>query len=537
MWIRLALAIGGTATGSGLLLLAELALRIGDVPCGLERDPFAGFSNVVPMFEPGERPDGTKVFRTTAPHRDAGEQQFLLDKPAGGFRAFVVGESSAAGVPYARSEGFSSWLERRLRAELPQVPIEVVNAAQSGYASRRIAAVVHELASYAPDLLIVYCGHNEYGERRFYAHLLDMDPRLFRIWETVAGSRLFCVTSRILGGAATRPGGKPAFEFSHLDNATEMFVVQDRRLRGERASDREVAFEELHYRHNLEDMARTMAGVGARTMFVTLSQNFSDWAPAASSHRADLTAEERAAYESHVAEGDRLSAEQASCEPALDPWREALAIDDGVADLHWRIAGCERALGRLDDARASYRRASDLDGVPHGAPTRWNALLAEVARETGSLFVDAAAALEAESGSRLVGDDLFTDMMHPNLRAHQRIARTVAEGLRDAGMPRPAAEWRQGAYVEVDPEAVLAAQPHLRIQEHLVRAGACLLAWREECADREAVAALALDPEQPSAKKIRDGIARRRARRERGARAASAIGPGSPPAPNASAAP
>jgi hypothetical protein len=301
-------------------------------------------------------------------------------------------------------------------------------------------------------------------------------------------------------------------------------------------------------------MARTMTAVGARTMFVTLSQNFSDWAPAASSHRADLTAEERADYESRVAAGDRLrrsllparaggagashaSAEQPTCEPALDAWRAALAIDDGVADLHWRIAGCERSLGRLDEARASYRRASDLDSVPHGAPTRWNTLLDEVARETGSLLVDAEAALEAESGDRLVGDDLFTDMMHPNLRAHQRIARAVAEGLRVAGVPRPASEWREDAYADVDPEAVLAEQPHLRVQEHLVRAAACLLAWREECADGEAAAALALDPEQSSAKKIRDGIARRRMRREREARAAAARSPAAFPAPSASAAP
>lgn len=536
MWTRLALAAGGTVAGVALLVLLEVVLRLSGVTCGLERDPFAGFSNVVPMFEPAERDDGTRIFRTTAAHRDAGEEQFLREKPRGGFRVFVVGESSSAGVPYARSEAFSSWLGRRLAAELPQVPTEVVNAAQSGYASRRIAAVVHELASYDPDLLVVYCGHNEYGERRFYSHLLDMDPRLFRLWEAIAGSRLFCLSRRLLG-RASKPAGKPAFEFSNFDNATEMFSVQNRRLRGERASEREVAFEELHYRHNLEDMARTMTSAGARTMFVSLSQNFSDWAPAASSHRADLSADERAEYDRRVAEGDLRSASEPTCAGALDDWRAALALDDGVADLHFRIAGCERSLGRLEEARASYRRASDLDTVPHGAPTRWNALLADVARESDSLFVDADAVLEEESGDRLVGDDLFTDMMHPNLRAHQRIARAIADGLRNAGLPRPAAEWRADAYTDVAPESVLAAQPQLRIQEHLVRAGACLLAWRDDCADREATAALALDPEQPSAKKIRDGLARRRARREREARAAANASPSSAPAPDPSATP
>ena len=62
-----------------------------------ERDPFAGFSNVVPMFEPGTRSDGTAVFRTTAPHRDAGPQDFLAQKPGGGFRAFVCWSYQSGG--------------------------------------------------------------------------------------------------------------------------------------------------------------------------------------------------------------------------------------------------------------------------------------------------------------------------------------------------------------------------------------------------------------------------------------------------------
>jgi hypothetical protein len=46
-----------------------------------------------------------------------------------------------------------------------------------------------------------------------------------------------------------------------------------------------------------------------------------------------------------------------------------------------------------------------------------------------------------------------------------------------------------------------------------------LLARREECADREADAALALDPEEGTALRIRDGLARRRAKRAREAAA------------------
>jgi lysophospholipase L1-like esterase len=508
---RALLVLGGLAAGVAFLVAAELVLRWSGLGCALRRDPFAGFSNVVPLFEPAVRPDGTRIFRTTEAFRSEGAQEFAAEKPPGGLRAFVVGESSAAGVPYPKSEAFSGWLERRLRAELPQAHIEVVNAAHSGYASRRIAAVVREISQYDPDLLIVYCGHNEYGERRFFAHLLEMDPRLFRLWELLASTRLYCLISRAWEGVRPETTAAPQFEFDEVNNASQMFAVAARRARGDFGSDRELAYVELHYRHNLEEMARIMKDAGARTVFVTLSQNFSDWPPAASSHRAGLGAAELAAYDREVAAGDALARDGAGCTAALDAWDRARAIDDKVADLHWRKAGCERTLGRLAEARESYRRASDLDLVPHGASTRLNEIVREVARETDSLLVDADRVLERESGPRLVGDDLFTDMMHPNLRGHQLISAAVAESLREAGIPRPADEWQVGAYVDPDPEAFLASRPELRIRERLVRAGACLLSQQFECAEREARATLALDPTNGAAQSIAEAAAQRRA--------------------------
>jgi len=55
----------------------------------------------------------------------------------------VAGGSTAAGVPYSPDASFSGWLERRLHAALPDVPLQVVNIGISGYGSRRV-----ELALY-----------------------------------------------------------------------------------------------------------------------------------------------------------------------------------------------------------------------------------------------------------------------------------------------------------------------------------------------------------------------------------------------------
>lgn len=510
MLARVGLAALGLLVGVATLGAVELALRVAGVGEGVPRyDPFAGFSRTMPMFEPAVRSDGTRILRTAAARRVPVPQEFLAVKPPGGFRAFVVGESSAAGVPYSASYAFSAFLEKRLRAELPQVPIEVVNAAISGYASRRILAVVEDIARHQPDLLIIYAGHNEFAESRYYRHLVGMDPRLFRLWEWLAQTRLYALASQLPMIGADAHKKAPRFDFDDLDNGYQMFAVAKKHLDGAYPSVRELAWGEEHYRLNLEKMIDAMQAVGARVMLVTLGQDFADWAPGASSHRDGLSAAETAAFDQAVAEGDGLAA--TDCAAALDAYRRGLAIDDAHAELHFKIATCERRRGNFADARAAFRRASDLDRVPHGAPTHFNDVLRELAREHGTLLADADPMLERLAENGMVGTALFADLVHPNLLANEHIAALVADEMRAAGTPLPADRWRTG-YTDPDPDALYAADPQLRIQEHLVRASACLLARRDDCARSATEAALAIDPQNAHAQQLAAGMKERTAR-------------------------
>jgi lysophospholipase L1-like esterase len=503
------LIAGGTMAGVLLLVAVELALRVLGV--GADRpvhDPFGGFSRVVPLFEPVRRPDGTAVFALSAARQRSAtgrasaepQREFLAEKPAGTFRIFVVGESSAAGVPYGPGYAFSSWLARRLAAELPDVPVEVVNAAVSGYGSRRVLAAVGEIVTHAPDLVIVYSGHNEFAERRFYVHLLDLDPRLFRLWELVVGSRLYALVSR--AGVVPRDE-PPRFDPDDVGLAGQMFTAAKDRATGRvQLAANEIEYAAMLYRHNLEAMAREIRAAGARPLLVTVAQNLADWPPGASAHRADLAADGLAAFDAAEAEGDRLAA-AGDCEPAVAAYDRALAIDASFAAAHFGRATCLRALGRFDDARAAFRRASDLDAVPHGIPGLFNNVVRDVARRSGALLVDAEARFERESPHGLVGDALFADFVHPNIRGHQIIAAALEERLRSAGVPAPAERWRAGAWSDPDPETLLAADPRLRIREHLVRALSCDLAGRVPCALAEVEAVLAIDPKQNQALRLR----------------------------------
>jgi lysophospholipase L1-like esterase len=492
-----ALGLGLAAAGLGAL---ELALRLAGLGAGPPGyDPLSGFSSSVPLFVPAERADGTPVFRVSPARlgrRDEAEpidplREFPARKPPGGFRVFVVGESSAAGVPYDPSDSFAGGLARALAAALPAVASEVVDAAVSGYGSRRQLLAVREIAAHEPDLVVFYGGHNEPWERGRYGRLLDLPAPLFAALERVAGSRLFALLSRL---AARGPEGADAAleRFLAEDQAQtlELFALATARRAGERLGGEAEA--ERWYRENLERIADATQAARARLVLVTLGQDLADWPPAASAHRPGIGAADLGRWTEQVEAGRRLR-QRGRCPAALERWREALAIDDAHAELHFLIAGCERRLRRFDAARRHFELASDLDRVPLGAPSRYNEILRELAHRRGAILVDAASALEAAAAHGLVGGELFADFIHPNLRGHQVIAGAIAAGLRESGVPRPAAEWSPIP----DPpalEQVHAARPDYRRREAEMALVACLLAQRTGCAEERARALQRLDP-------------------------------------------
>jgi len=452
-------------------------------------DPMVGFSAAVPLFERAERADGTPVFRVS-PARLMGEagaepmpeREFLAEKPSNGFRVFVVGESSAAGYPYPPAYAFGAWLERRLQASLPDLSVEVVNAAIAGYSSRRALVALREVARFQPDVVIVYSGHNEWAERRYYSRLIEMNPWLFRLRERLFSTRLFTLASHWLSGR--RESSREALErfvAGQREEFSEMFAVFSKRVEGEGyATPEQIAQRDELYRLNLEEMARTAREAGARVVFLTLSQNFADWPPGASTHRPGLGDVKQAEWQAHFAEGERAAA-AGDCRAALAAWVRALAIDDEYALLLYRMAGCQRAFGHWELARAQYRRASDLDRVPHGAPTEFNDWIRSIAERNGALVADTDALLASASEHGLVGDALINEFAHPNLRAHQLIAGEIEKVLRGAGIPRPASEWRAAQWVDPPPERLVAENPSLRVREHEAIRFTCVIARRPDC--------------------------------------------------------
>lgn len=300
-----------------------------------------------------------------------------------------------------------------------------------------------------------------------------MVPRGFawRAWLT--DTRLYALLSRILPARA-------ASQLINLQNVKRMGNVSasegGRRVFAT-AADRSLSA--ALFRAHLDEMVRVMRAAGARTMLLTLSQNFSNWRPAISSHRPGLRPDEKAAWRAAVKAGDALAPHD--CRGALEAWSRALRIDDTFADLQFKVATCEWSLGRGDEARQRFRLASDLDRLPQGAPTLLNDIVREVAREDGAILVDVDLAFTQASGPRLVGDDLFVDAEHLRILGHQLIAKAVADAIREFGVAGGQVHWDVDAYTDPDPATLLDANPEMRSMEKAARQLSCAAAGRPDC--------------------------------------------------------
>lgn len=90
------------------------------------------------------------------------EDVFDQQKKKDAFRVFVLGESSAAGYPYMPMGSFSRYIRKRLELNYPNNTIEVVNIGLSAINTYTLLDLLPEVLTQKPDLILIYTGHNEY---------------------------------------------------------------------------------------------------------------------------------------------------------------------------------------------------------------------------------------------------------------------------------------------------------------------------------------------------------------------------------------
>jgi lysophospholipase L1-like esterase len=335
----------------------------------------------------------------------------------------VLGESSAEGVPYSNWVSLGSLLTWKLSQALPERSIRTHVIARSGDTlerqQRELSRVLHR-----PDLLIIYCGHNEFTARladsREMAYYLD--DSLPSAWDRFVdqAERLSSVCALIRETAdKCRIGIPPA--------TTGVRKLVDVPLYSSLEYDTL-----LHdFRRRLEAIVSYAERIGALPVLIIPAANDAGFEPSRSSLPAPAKRSQREAFEQEFLAARELEREQHNA--AIDRYRSLLASYPGFAETHYRLARLLEEKEAWDEAYEHYVLARDRDGYPARALSALQDIYRDVASRNDCILIDTQVYFRAIGRHGLLDDSLFQDAMHPSLRGQIALAQAVLQGLKARG--------------------------------------------------------------------------------------------------------
>ena len=333
-------------------------------------------------------------------------------KPPDTIRIFVFGESAAMGDPEP-AYGFPRQLERILRARDPDHAFEVVNTAMTAINSHVIREIARDCAPRQGDFWVLYIGNNEvvgpFGAGTVFG-LQAAGLTAVRANLRLKSTRL----GQCLGALLRRSGDLQEWQ------GMELFLQHQ--VRSDSPGLR-VVYD--NFTRNLAAILEMGRRSGATVLLATVPVNLKDSPPFASQHRPGLSAAQLDEWNKCFARG-RQAQDGRRFPEALAAYQEAGQIDAEFAELPFRQAGCELAVGQINAAASHFRLARDLDTLRFRADSRLNPIIRRVAAEQGVTLIDAEQEAGRHSADGITDKTLFYDHVHLNSTGNYLVASSVA---------------------------------------------------------------------------------------------------------------
>ncbi len=347
---------------------------------------------------------------------------FPREKERNGYRIFILGESAAQGAPDG-AYSFGRMLEVMLRKTYPKVHFEVITVAMPAINSHAVYPIARDCLEYDPDLFVVYMGNNEvigpYGAGTIFSPLAG-HLGLIRAGVFAKSMRL----GQLMAGWAERLKNK-----AQAPNWRGMEMFLDRRVGRD---DKALVRVYRHFQANLEDILRGACGRQVPVVLCTVGSNLRDCPPFASQHGRTLSEEDRKKFETSFALGKQAESDK-DFELALRGYRAALSIDNGFAEVHFRMGQCYWHEARYEEARNSYLQALDYDALRFRADRQINKIIGDAGRKyqgRGVYFVDATKVFSEDSLHGVAGKELFYEHVHLTPQGNYLLAQAVFSELR-----------------------------------------------------------------------------------------------------------
>ncbi len=327
----------------------------------------------------------------------------------------VIGESSAAGFPFNYWFSMGDILTWKLKEAIPQKTFLLDVIAVSG---DTLEAQHKKLAGLRrrPDVLIVYCGHNEFSSRfpwsRDLDHYVDSGERT--AWQRfVQGLEQ---TSPVCGLIR--------------ESADKCRIAIPPPQNGNRSLVDAPAYTPTEYQSLLADFHRRLDAIvsyaqriGAIPILIVPPANDSGFEPNRSFLPRETLRSERQSFASEFSEARRLEA--TNPDESLQRYRSLLGRYPGFAELHYRVARLLEHAGAWDEAYQHDVAARDHDGLPMRCLSVFQDAYHEVAGRRLCPLIDAQTLFRAIAPHKLLDDHLFQDGMHPSLRGMIALSQAV----------------------------------------------------------------------------------------------------------------
>lgn len=388
-----------------MLFLIEMALR------------FSKYGESYPLFHKvtvENQPDylvmnpfiANKYFKDKNFRSDNQFDLFVRTKTDSTFRIFVQGASTTVGFPFYRGGTFPRMLKHRLSQTFPEKNIEVVNTGITAVNSYTMWDLTDEIIKQKPDLVIIYAGHNEY-----YGALgvgstnsIGSHPAIIRSYLSLKKSRLFQFLDNTFAKIKTE-NQKPK-----IGETTLMEVmVREQRI----PYDSKTYHAGINqFEGNLKRILKKYKKHHIPVILSTVVSNEKDVKPFIS--------------DSLINENQFVEALR-----QINPESNHLAQENAMAAY---ILGRHNLQINQDTAKKYLRLAKELDLLRFRAPEEINNVIVNLCRKYDYPLVDMREIFASHSAFGIIGDELLTEHVHPNVKGYFVMADAYYHKIKELGL-------------------------------------------------------------------------------------------------------
>jgi tetratricopeptide (TPR) repeat protein len=334
-------------------------------------------------------------------------------KAPNSLRVLCLGESSMFGVPFALAATIPALVRKQLRHLYPDLDIEVVNLAASAINTNVVREMVPQYLSLAPDLVLIYAGHNEfYGPDGIGASWIERKVPGLTPWKyRVRRLPIMIALQRTIARLSSKKTDGEGNLMRQVSGGAEVALDNPEAQR---------VFQQFH--ENLRDIVHSFRQRDIPVIVGEISSNlmFPPFAPGSPMHPDPFP-------------GAVASGRFALAESLLT---KGLSIDSTNAYyLYWR--GC-LSLAQEDSGTAVrfLERARDHDLLKFRAPGRINDIIHQVGREESIPVLPIDSLLRARSPHGITDSMFFLEHLHPTFAGYDQIARMYVQAIVDRHLVR-----------------------------------------------------------------------------------------------------